>query len=339
MTIPLGSRHSGPRLSANLLVLVVLMGTVLPASTQESAPRDFLSAVVGVDAKVPSSARTARALGTERTGSGVLIDGNGLVLTIGYLILEASEIELTPARGPRVPAEVLAYDHGTGFGLLRAMGSLELEPMSLGESATLAEGDRVLVASRGGLGETRPAIVVSRRVFAGYWEYLLERAIFTSPPHPRFGGAALVGADGRLLGIGSLVVPDAGGKEPTVPGNLFVPVDRVKPILGDLLTIGRSSAAPRPWVGVYLEEVRDYLFVNSVADDGPAARAGIETGNVILAVGSEPVNSMETFYRKVWALGDAGVKIPLTVLRGAGTQQVTVETADRYTWLRLNPAL
>ncbi len=294
----------------------------------------LLAAVVGVRAVVPDDARTAEALGTRRTGSGVVIDANGLVVTIGYLIMEASHVEIVVTEGRVVAAEILAYDHESGFGLLRASEPIGVTPMRLGTSEGLVRGDQLLVSGFGGPLAARAAVLVSRRDFAGYWEYLLEDAIFTSPPYPMFGGAALVNADGELVGIGSLVVADAYDGQQTLPGNMFVPVDRLNDVLADLLTAGRSSAT-RPWLGIYLSEIEGLLTVQRLAAEGPAAAAGMQRGDIILGVAGQPVASMADFYRKLWAVGAPGDTIPLTLLKGARMHELNVTAGDRYQWLRL----
>lgn len=324
-------------LALAIYVTAALTPRVNAAEDSESKFGAVLEAVVNVRAEIPVTARTADVLGTEREGSGVVIDDRGLILTIGYLILEASRAEVTIAGGRKVPVQILAYDHNSGFGLLRATQPLEIKPMKLGDSSSLQESARVLISGFGGTGVVRPAIVVSRRVFAGYWEYLLDDAIFTSPPYENFGGAALIGLEGELLGIGSLVVGDAMGGERAVPGNMFVPIDTLKPILKDMLATGRSTAPPRPWLGIYSEEYRGHVFVTRVADTGPAARAGISADDIIIEVAGHPVISIEGFYRKLWALGNAGIDVRLTVLRGADLLDITVQSGDRYHWLRLNP--
>ena len=304
---------------------------------QESEPTfdEVISAIVSVEANVPSIARTASSLGTERGGTGVVIDTRGLVLTIGYLILEASSAQITFADGHTVPAQIVAYDHNTGFGLLRATPPAGIRPMELGDSSDLKQMDKVLVSSYGGMEAVQPAMVVSRRTFAGYWEYLLDNAIFTSPPHPEFGGAALIGPTGELLGIGSLVVSDA-HQEQRLPGNMFVPVDELKPILSDLLTLGRSSLPPRPWLGIYSEEAHGHLFVTRVAQEGPGAKAGIEPGDIIVSIDGQSVETMGDFYRKLWAKGTAGVEVSIGVLRDSEVLEVKLVSASRYDWLRLN---
>lgn len=319
---------------SSCLLLLVLSHT---AVADDAKGEDILSAIVSVHAEVPITARTAVSLGTERQGSGVVIDNSGLIVTIGYLILEASRVEVTLADGRSVAASIVAYDHNTGFGLLRTVDSIKTTPMKLGKSADVEESAKLLISGFGGAAAAQPAIVVSRRVFAGYWEYLLEDAIFTAPPYRNFGGAALVSADGELIGVGSLIVGDAIQGQQQIPGNMFVPIDILKPILKDLVTSGRASGSLRPWLGVYTEEFRDRLFVTRVADQGPAAKAGIETGDIILAVGGQEIASMEDFYRGVWALGNAGTPVALTVLRGSKLMNITVESGNRYEWLRLNP--
>ncbi len=320
-----------------LVALLLLMPLASPGQGRSPAPQvdRLLAAVVGVRARVPENARTAVALGTERAGSGVLIDGNGLIVTIGYLILEASHVEVMVTENRVMGAEILAYDHQTGFGLLRASEPIDIAPMGLGESAGLEHGDRLLVASFGGRLTARPAVLVSRRDFAGYWEYLLENAIFTAPPYPLFGGAALINSRGELVGIGSLAVSDAYPGDQPLPGNMFLPVDRLKGVLGELLMLGRSAATSRPWLGLYLSEVDSLLMVQRLAVDGPAAAAGMQPGDIILGVAGQPVESMADFYRKLWAAGEPGDKVPLTVLKGAKMQEVTITAGDRYQWLRL----
>ncbi|MHA1569144.1 MAG: S1C family serine protease [Alphaproteobacteria bacterium] len=322
------------RLLAGALLIVVLATT--PARA-EIDPATLLSAVIGVKAEVPSDARTAAFLGTTREGSGVVIDSDGLVLTIGYLILEASSASVVVAGGEEIPATVIAYDHENGFGLLRAARPPKVTPMEFGDSTKVRVDDRVLVAAHGAPYAVRPAKVVSRRDFAGYWEYLLENAIFTSPPHPAFGGAALIDAGGRLVGIGSLIVPDARGPGSPVHGNMFVPIDRLKQVLGALLENGRPSGRSKPWIGIFTQEARGHLFVTSVAKDGPAAKAGIEPNDIVLGVADQPIADQADFYRKMWKLGAAGVDVPLVLLKGARTRRVTVSSGDRYDWLKLKP--
>lgn len=316
-----------------LIVVVALALAPAPAGAQSNP----LQSVVHVRASVPPDTRTARTLGTNRLGSGVVIDGDGLVLTIGYAILEASEAQIVTSDGRTVPADVVGYDHNTGFGLLRAAVDLGVEPIELGSSAGLNPDDPVLVVSnRDGALAPQGVRVADIRPFAGYWEYLLDEAIFTTPPHPFFGGAALIGPGGRLLGIGSLQVRDASGAGLGRPGNMFIPIDALKPILGDLIASGRGSGPPRPWLGVYLRELRGRLVVTRVVPDGPAADAGINRGDLVLGVAGEPVDRLADFYRRVWDQGDAGVDVPLAILRRGQLGETVVHSGDRYEWLQLD---
>lgn len=316
--------------------LMALIGGSTLALAQDTVD-NILAAVVGVRSQVPAQARTARSLGTERAGSGVVIDGNGLILTIGYLIMEAEQVSVELDEEQQVPADIVAYDYATGFGLLRARQPLHRSPMPLGSASDLQRTDQVLVVSHGGENAVRPAYVVSRRNFAGYWEYLLEDAIFTSPPHPQFGGAALIGPDGNLLGIGSLVVRDALRTQgENLPGNMFVPIDALEPIFAELLDRGRSSEPLRPWLGIYSEEHRGRLFITRVAEDGPAAQAGITPDTMVLGVAGNPVRGLEDFYRQIWAQGGPGTEITLNLLpRGGEPFDVVVQSGDRYDWLQL----
>jgi S1-C subfamily serine protease len=293
-----------------------------------------LASVVAVRAEIPSDAFTASILGTERAGNGVVIDRSGLILTIGYLITEAETIWLTALSGMAAPAHVVGYDQATGFGLVQALGQLEAPPLELGSAATTAVGDPVVIAGEGGRPHALKATVVAKREFAGYWEYVLDEAMFTMPPHPSWGGAACIGADGRLQGIGSLFVQEARGEGIASQGNMIVPIDLLTPILDDLLTLGRVDQPPRPWLGMYTSEAENTVFVAGVASGGPAERAGIKPGDFVLEVAGARVNDLGTTFRRVWAQGAAGSEIPLTIARDGALHRVTVRSADRNDFLR-----
>jgi S1-C subfamily serine protease len=272
-------------------------------------------------------------LGREREGSGILIDENGLVLTIGYLMVEAHAAEVITSAGRTVPASVVGYDHETGFGLLRTIEPLKLKPLAIGKSADVKEQDRVLVVSFGGAAMVAPVHVVSRREFAGSWEYLVADAIFTSPPHPAWSGAALVNRDAKLVGVGSLIVGNAG--EGGVPGNMFVPIDLLMPILGDLLADGRASGPAKPWLGVNAEEVNGRLQVSRVTPESPAEKAGLRRGDVVVGIGGDATKTLPEFYRKLWASGTAGVVIPLDVLQRGEARRLDIPSAARLDHLKL----
>ncbi|MDJ0894191.1 MAG: S1C family serine protease [Alphaproteobacteria bacterium] len=324
----------GAWFAAALILAALTFAAIGSASADTTAEKAF-NALYRVNAKIPESARTAGSLGTERRGHGVLIDSSGLIVTIGYLILEADEVWVTTGEGVDVDADIIAYDHGTGFGLVRTREPTTAEPLTLGDSDTLNVRAPVLAARSGGPEMARPAYVVSRREFAGYWEYLLESAIFTSPPINDWGGAALIGVDGSLLGIGSLLVGDALRGAQELPGNMFVPINLLKPILADLLSDGRSAETPRPWLGIYSQEIENAVVVTRVAQDGPADKAGVEPGDVLLAVSGQPIDGMADFYRKVWDLGEAGAEVPLMVLRDEEPMSFDLSSGDRYDWLRI----
>ena len=292
---------------------------------------DSLS-VVRLRSTAPVDARSSSTLGRHREGTGVVIDSQGLVLTIGYLILEAETVELSTADGKTFPATVVAYDGVTGLGLLRATRTLPIAPIKIGESASVAARDRVLIVGFDGVA---PAIVVSRRPFVGYWEYLLDDAIYTAPPTVNWSGAALIDSTGTLLGIGSLAVNDAdpSGK---IAGHMFVPIDLLKPVLNDLVKQGKPSAPPRPWIGVHTNEVQGNVVVMRVNPDSPA-EAALRPGDVIVALGNDRVTGQAEFYTRLWALGAAGVEVPLTVLREGKIQSVTVKSTDRERYYRVRP--
>jgi S1-C subfamily serine protease len=289
-----------------------------------------LSSVLGLRATVPEDAFTAGTLGTERAGSGVLIRDNGLVLTIGYLVTEADTIWLTAEGSGAVQGHVLGYDQETGFGLVQALGRLKVSPIDLGVGVRVGAGDRAIMAAEGGRRHSLSARVVARQEFAGYWEYVLDRAIFTAPAHPFWGGAALIGADGRLIGIGSLHVQHAnGGRELRRDVNMVVPIELLPPILDDILTYGRPNRPARPWLGLYAAEVEDAIVVAGIAEKGPASRAGLQPGDRILAVRDDPVASLAGLWRKVWAGGPAGSEVVLQVVRDGETLTVRILSADR----------
>lgn len=312
----------------------LLLAAAAPGWAQTTEqPDDLLAAVLEVKASVPKGARSLSTLGPERQGSGTLIR-EGYVLTIGYLVNEAETIEVTDARGNTVPATLAAYDHASGFGLLKLGASIEARPLPLGDSAALAEKQPLLAAASGGREGAGIVYVASRRAFAGGWEYLLDSAIYTYPPLPNWSGAALISPRGELLGVGSLLVPDAARPGVPAPGNLFVPVQLVKPILDQLIANGRAPGAARPWLGMNTDELRGRLFISRVSPGGPAELAGLKNGDIVVAIGDEEPGSLADFYRRVWARGAAGVEVPLRVLQGVQVKELTVRSIDRIEYFR-----
>ncbi len=331
-------RHAPHRRSMGfvLSLTVALTLTAVAAARAQTPPlEDLISAVVHIKTFINPDGRTLQNLGREREGSGVVIDGNGLVLTIGYLMVEAHAAEVTTNDGRTLPANIVGYDHESGFGLLQAVAPLKVRPLAFGKSADVKERDAVVVASYGGPDRAGRALVVAKREFAGNWEYMLDEAIFTSPPHPQWSGAALISREGKLVGVGSLIVGDATGKHDGVPGNMFVPIDRLPPILGDLIADGRAATPPRPWLGINAEEAHGRLFVGRVTPDSPAERAGIQRGDIIIGVGGAPTGSLADFYRKVWAVGQAGASVPLDVLQGSEQRRIDVKSMNRLDHLKL----
>ena len=294
---------------------------------------EALTALVGLRAMVPADAFTAETLGTERSGNGVLIR-EGVVLTIGYLITEAETIWLHLADGRALPGHVLAYDQETGFGLVQALGRLELPVLPIGRSKSAKVGDAVVVAGAGGRKHSVVARIAAKQEFAGNWEYVLDEAIFTSPAHPFWGGTAMIGRDGELLGIGSLQVQQMREIGTPEPLNMIVPIDILKPILEDLLTLGRPNHPPRPWLGLNAAEIEDKVVVARVSNGGPARRANLRTGDVVLAVAGAEVNELAGFFRKVWSLGRAGVEVPLTIYRDGRTFEARVTSGARNRFLK-----
>jgi S1-C subfamily serine protease len=306
-------------------------GPQVPGSAPELTV-DALS-VVKVKSQAVRDARSATTLGAEREGTGVVIDSN-LVVTIGYLITEAEKVELSTADGKVFPATVIGSDARTGMALLKALAPLPVKPVDLGASMDVAERELVLIVGFDGVA---PAYVVSKRQFVGYWEYLLDEAIYTAPATVNWQGAALLSRDGKLLGIGSLVVGDAMGTRANIPGNMFVPIDVLKPALGDMIANGKLTAKPRPWLGLNTQEVQGNLIVTRVSPEGPAEGAGLQTGDVIVGIGGKTVQGQADFYTKLWATGSAGVDVPLDVLKGNQVQKYTVKSRDRDSYFRAKP--
>lgn len=291
-----------------------------------------LASVVGLHAIIPPDAYSAETLGTERAGNGIVID-EGLVLTIGYLITEAESVWLHLGDGRVVEGHVLGFDAVTGFGLVQALGRLDIEPLPLGSSTETRLGDRVVVGGAGGRTRSVASQIVAKQEFAGYWEYLLDEALFTYPAHPNWGGTGLINEHGELIGIGSLQLErERDGKAEHV--NMIVPIDLLKPILDDLRKFGRVNKPARPWLGLYSTEIDNRVVVIGISANGPAARAELKTSDVILAVNGDPVTSQTAFYRKMWALGAAGVDVPLTVHHQGVTFDVTVTSTDRFKLLK-----
>jgi S1-C subfamily serine protease len=291
-----------------------------------------LASVVGLHSLVPADAFTAETLGTERAGNGVVIE-DGLVLTIGYLITEAETVWLHLGDGRVTEGHALGFDAVTGFGLVQALGRMDITPMPLGSSATVKLGDRVVVGGAGGRTRSVASHIAAKQEFAGYWEYLLDEAIFTYPAHPNWGGTGLISSSGQLIGIGSLQLErERAGKAEHV--NMIVPIDLLKPVMDDLLKFGRVNRPGRPWLGMYSTEIDNRVVIIGISGNGPAARAELKAGDVILAVNGERITSQTAFYRKLWSLGPAGVDVPLTVHHEGVTFDVVLASTDRTKLLK-----
>jgi S1-C subfamily serine protease len=312
----------------------------IPANLQPD-PSDYaydleraLRAVVGLRCYIPGDAFTADTLGTERAGSGVVIRDTGLVATIGYLVTEAETIWITSADGRALPGHALAYDQETGFGLVQALGRLEVPALEIGDSDSLKVGDQAVFAASGGRHHAVETRVVGRQEFPGYWEYVLDDAIFTAPAHPFWGGCGLIGGDGKLMGTGSLILQQGDGKGRRLDMNMVVPIGYLAPIIDDLMTYGRVNRPARPWLGLYAVEADDAIVVNGLSDNGPAEAAGVRVGDRILSVNGEEISDLGSLWRRVWASGSAGAEVRLRLMRESGTANVTIRSADRATFLK-----
>jgi S1-C subfamily serine protease len=318
-----------------VMLTAMLMVFARTAHAQSSSLDELISAVVRIKAVINPEATSASSLGRERDGSGIVIDESGLVLTIGYLMVEAQSAEIVTNDGRTLPAAVVGYDHVTGFGLLRTLAPPKIKPLAFGRSAELKEHDPALAVSYGGAESVLPVHVASRREFTGAWEYLIDDAIFTSPPHPAWSGAALINREGKLVGVGSLILGDADGGDVPKPGNMFVPIDLLGPILGDLLAAGRVAGPGRPWLGLNAQVAHGQLLVGRVTPGSPAAQAGLKRGDVITGINGEKTRTLSELYRKMWALGAAGVTVPLDVMTGREPRRFDVRSVNRLDTLKL----
>lgn len=296
-----------------------------------------LKAVVSLRAQIPETAFTAGILGTERTGHGVVLEDSGLIVTIGYLITEATEVWIVTANGTAIPGDVLGYDYETGFGLVQPLGQLDLPGVPIGEVDSLDIGDFLLAAGFGGRSETLKTQLASRREFAGYWEYVLDDALYTSPPHPNWGGAALLNLRGQLCGIGSLFVEQIVPELPDVEGNLFVPINLLPPIIDDLKNYGRSMKPARPWLGMFVSETENGFMVAGAYDNAPAEQHGVKAGDMVLEINGHSADSLADLFRIMWAVGPAGTAIPLRLERDGKVLDIDVGSVDRRDfWLTPN---
>jgi S1-C subfamily serine protease len=335
--VPQNSRNTGTPIGQEISMPSLTEWKVPPGNQPRPSDYGFdldrvLSSVVGLHSIIPADAFSAETLGTERAGNGVLID-DGLVLTIGYLITEAEAVWLHLGDGRVVQGHALGVDSVSGFGLVQALGHIDLDPLPLGSSGAAQIGDRVVMGGAGGRTRSVACQIAARQEFAGYWEYLLDAALFTYPAHPNWGGTGLISNRGELIGIGSLQLErDREGKAEHV--NMIVPIDLLKPVLDDLRKFGRVNKPARPWLGMYSTEIDNKVVVIGISAKGPAARAEIKAGDVILAVNGKKISGQTAFYRKLWALGPAGVDVPLTVYHDGVTFDVVLTSTDRARLLK-----
>jgi S1-C subfamily serine protease len=293
-----------------------------------------LASVIGLKADVPADAFTAETLGRERRGHGVLIDADGLVLTIGYLLIEAETVWLTTNDGKVTQGHPLAFDSVSGLGLVQALGALDVRPAPIGDPALVAPGDRLVIAGAGGAGQALATQLVARQEFAGYWEYAIDEAMFVSPAHPLWGGAGVFNERGELVAIGSLQVEHGENEHDKAFLNMVVPVDLLRESLDFLVKTGRPPGPPRPWAGFYAIEMGERIVVAGLAEEGPADKAGLESGDIILSICGEKPARLADLWKKIWAAGPAGVDLPMIVERDDKVFELTITSADRLQFFR-----
>jgi len=308
-----------------------------PHPKQEELDFDLfkvLDSVVSLTSQIPSDAFSAQTLGTNREGNAILINNDGLLLTIGYLVVDAMSITIKAHGGKPVNAELVGYNHESGLAIIHSLEKLPVEPIKIGSAEDLVENSSVIVAPYGGEHHSITAQVVSRREFSGSWEYLLDKAIFTIPVHPNWSGAALIGIDGKLLGIGSLLVNDA--EKPLssdCPGNMFVPIDLLQPIYDDLVSFGVVSGDHRPWLGMYTAETMQRLFVSGTIPNAPADTCGVEVGDLIMGINGRNVDNLSELYHLLWSIGPAGTELTLNLVRDGEDIDIVVKSGSRYSFM------
>lgn len=337
MHLPLHLLHT-------LAITLMLLTAAAPVSAQNAALeaqsralQRASNAVLGVKAQAVEEARSNRTLGRERQGSGVVIDEQGLVLTIGYLILEAEQVLLVTDDEREIPGRVVGYDVATGFGLVQALAPLRIQPVPLGQSGRVGDDEPLMIASGGEDGAVSVARMVSRRPFAGYWEYHIEGALFTTPPRRDHSGAGLFNGRGELVGVGSLFVQHArGDKQQRLPGNMFVPIDLLSPVLDELRRNGTTAASRRAWIGINCVEDDGELRIVRVNDDSPADVAGLQEDDRILRIDGKQVTALDQLWLTLWRGGAPEREVTLEIQRKGKTESETVKvySVDRAKTLR-----
>jgi S1-C subfamily serine protease len=328
---------AAPWFAAPLLGALWIVSAGLAWGQSDPSLETLRQSIVSLSIDTAPNARSAATLGTKRRASGVVIDGDGLIVTVGYAILEAATVEITLPGGAKVPGTAAGYDAETGFGLVRALKPIKARPLTLGQSSAVKVRDPVMILGWEDGQDVNSGMVVSRRTFTGYWEYLLEAPLYTIPAVSNFAGAALVDQNFTLIGIGSLFIEEAVDRAINIPGNLFIPIDALKPILPELARKGRATAPSRPWLGLNVTEQFGRVVVTRVTRDSPAHAGGLNAGDMIFEVAGKPVTSLEEFYRALWGQGGAGVKVPMTVLQARSIHNLSVTSGDRYQFYRAQP--
>jgi S1-C subfamily serine protease len=308
-------------------VLLLLCASQSYANITKEKIERFYESIVSVRSIVSPEARTAVSLGVEREGNGVAIDENH-ILTIGYIVIESESIEIGLSDGRRLPAKLVGYDHTSGFGIIKSVVPLEMQPLQLGNSDNINSEQDLLILPSSNRGAGSIVRSVSRRPFTGWWEYFVESPIYTTPPNGLWAGAPILNENGEILGIGSLFVSES---VPGIssPGNMSVPINLLKPILEDLKSSGRRKSKTQPYLGISSDDSNDQVIVTRVSKSGPAFEAGIRPQDVIMTINGSQISDLKSFYEKIWKSGEAGVTIELSVLRSGTIMTFDVKTVDR----------
>jgi len=281
-----------------------------------------LPATVHIEARIPETHPSTRILGSERMGSGTIIDAAGLVLTVNYVVLGAEQVKVTMIDQRAYVAEVVRTDFASGLALVR-IPEERLTALTLRHTSDVALGEECFVVASVGEGSARIAngAISYLGPFDANWEYVLERAIMTTAMNPGLGGGPLCDPLGRVLGVVSLNLNEIGRFSLAVPSDYYLDAR------DDFVDGRRPAVGARAWLGLFCYSVKEHVVIQGLLPGGPGEQAGLKAGDVILAIDGEDVGDRRSLYRRLWT-HPAGDPVTLKIFRGRETKTVTVASGD-----------
>jgi S1-C subfamily serine protease len=280
-------------------------------------------ATVAVAVEVPETHPSAAILGTERLGTGVVVDRAGLLLTVNYVVIGASSVEVTLLDETRVDGRVVAHDFASGLAVIE-ISAHGLAALDLCPSSALGVGQDIFIVAAAGENKRRAnsGMITSIAPFDAYWDYSLDRAITTTAMNPGLGGAPLLDSHGRVAGIASLDLNEIGRF------TLAIPVDDFLTHRNELLQHGRRVSRPaRAWVGLYCYTFRDHVVIAGVLPGTPAEQAGLAAGDVVLTVDGQTIANRHELYSALW-LHRPGDVLEFRVFRNNAVKRLAVPSGD-----------